>query len=588
MKPSSPLVLGHWSLAISRNTSALLAALVLAILPHSACAITYADWIASYGLSGSSALETADPDLDGIVNLMEYALDTGSPIVGSSGNGALPKYGFALRTGDLLGEWHYTTVAPAANTVYHMAIQWRPRPGAEGVRYTPELCRELAAPQFWFSGRSAIFNQSLPGNIIQSTVLMQSQGFKRSFMRLRITQDATAGNGLQGVVTNGSEGTQALSVGTPAATPRATSGFSSSNLTTLDYAFTRTTGGTIITDFQWAWAPLTTNIEQVVLTRETSNPAIIIPDPANTQNWTAIAPGTATITLRTGSNYYSQSVTVLAPAAVNIDTPTGFVAGSLSAHLVAQIDPLLVGKSAAEALPIFTTQDHVAATYVRNTGCWAAPYVSALTAISPWNSQGGNQLAGILISPRHVLFATHYAAGVGAVMRFVKADNTVVERTITASQAMTITNGYYPDLTVGLLNSDVPAGIDYARVLPANWANYLPSLNTISLKPPALCLDQEEKALETDLSALNTTALFGQPTTALRSAFYEDKIGGDSSNPACLIVNGKLVVLTCWTYGGAGSGTSVVDKRAAVDALMTSLGGGYTTTAVDLSGFTSY
>jgi hypothetical protein len=301
-----------------------------------------------------------------------------------------------------------------------------------------------------------------------------------------------------------------------------------------------------------------------------------------------LSAGTATITLRTGSNYYSQAVTVTTATGTDTDTYTGFLSGSLSAHLVSQVDPQLTGKTAATALPIFTTQNHTASTYVRNTACWAAPYVSALTAISPWNSQGGNQLAGILISPRHVLFATHYTAGVGAVMRFIKADNTVVERTITASQAVTVTASYYPDLTVGLLDSDVPAGIDYARVLPTNWANYLPSLNTISLKPPALCLDQEEKALETDVLALNTMAQFVQPTTALRSAFYEDKIGGDSSNPACLIVNGQLVLLTCWTNGGAGSGTSVVDQRAAVDAIMTSLGGGYTTTAVNLSGFNSY
>jgi hypothetical protein len=315
---------------------------------------------------------------------------------------------------------------------------------------------------------------------------------------------------------------------------------------------------------------------------------VIIPDPANSQKWTAVSPGTATITLRTGSNYYSQVVTVAASSGGNTDTITGFLPGSLSAHLVAQTDPQLTGKTAAEALPIFTTQNHVAATYVRNPGCWAAPYVSALTAISPWNSHGGNQLAGILISPRHVLFATHYAAGVGAVMRWVKADGTVVERTITARATVTVTGNYYPDLTVGLLDSDVPAGIDYARVLPANWANYLPSVNTIALKPPALCLDQEEKALQSDLAALNTMAQFMRPAAALRAAFYEDKIGGDSSNPACLIVNGQLVVLTCWTFGGGGSGTSVVDKRSAVDAIMTSLGGGYTTTAVDLSGFTSY
>jgi hypothetical protein len=572
-----------------RNPSALVAALVLAILPHSACAITYADWIASYGLSGASALETADPDSDGIVNLMEYALDTGSPIVSSSGNGALPILGFANRTGDLLGQWGFSSnhrTVPAG--VFHYAIQWRPRPGAEGVRYLPELCRELAAPQFWFSGRSAILNQSLPGNIIQSTCLMQSQGFNRAFMRLRITQDATAGNGLQGVVTSSTEGAQALSVGVPAPIQRATSGFSSSSLTAQDYAFTRTTGGTGITDFLWAWAPLSTNISPVVLRRETSNPAVIIPDPANSEKWTAVSPGTATITLRTDSNYYSRSVTVVAYSGGSTDTVTGFLPGSLSAHLVAQVDPLLVGKTAASALPIFSTQNHVAGSYVRNAGCWAAPYVSALTAISPWNSQGGNQLAGILISPRHVLFATHYAAGVGAVMRFVKADNTVVERTITASQTVTVTSSYYPDLTVGLLDSDVPAGIDYARVLPANWANYLPSLNTISLKPPALCLDQDEKALQSDLSALNTMAQFMRPASELRAAFYEDKIGGDSSNPACLIVNGQLVVLTCWTNGGGGSGTSVVDQRTVLDALMTSLGGGYTTTAVDLSGFTAY
>jgi hypothetical protein len=124
--------------------------------------------------------------------------------------------------------------------------------------------------------------------------------------------------------------------------------------------------------------------------------------------------------------------------------------------------------------------------------------------------------------------------------------------------------------------------------LPANWASYLPSVNTISLKPPALCLDQEEKALQSDLSALNTMAQFMPPASSLRATFYEDKIGGDSSNPACLIVNGQLVVLTCWTFGGGGSGTSVVDQRTALDAIMTSLGGGYTTTAVDLSGFTAY
>jgi hypothetical protein len=181
-----------------RNPSALVAALVLAILPQSLHAITYADWIASYSLTGSDALETADPDNDGILNLIEYALDTGSPIIGDSGNGAIPVLGIATRTGDLLGQWDFSTArrAVAPGTVIHYALQWRPRSGVEGVRYIPELCRELAAPQFWFSGRSAILNQSLSGGVIQSTCIMQGQGFGRVFMRLKIVQDATVSDPL--------------------------------------------------------------------------------------------------------------------------------------------------------------------------------------------------------------------------------------------------------------------------------------------------------------------------------------------------------------------------------------------------------
>ncbi|MEN9841224.1 MAG: hypothetical protein RL376_1024, partial [Verrucomicrobiota bacterium] len=71
-------------------------------------------------------------------------------------------------------------------------------------------------------------------------------------------------------------------------------------------------------------------------------------------------------------------------------------------------------------------------------------------------------------------------------------------------------------------------------------------------------------------------------------SFYEEKIGGDSGNPAFLIINGQLVLLTCWTYGGGGSGTSVHNQKAAINTLMTTLGGGYQLTPVDLSAFPSY
>ena len=62
-----------------RHPFRLCAALVLATLAPSAWAITYADWVASYGLTGDNAAATADPDNDGVPNLMEYGLAGRSP-----------------------------------------------------------------------------------------------------------------------------------------------------------------------------------------------------------------------------------------------------------------------------------------------------------------------------------------------------------------------------------------------------------------------------------------------------------------------------------------------------------------------------
>ena len=575
-------------------TSAFIAALVFAILPQSSRAITYADWIASYGLSGDAAAYAADPDVDGLPNLIEYALDTGSPIVNSGLQPAAPVYGRVKRTGNALGAWEWVGTGNASgglSGVFHSSLRWRPRPGTEGIRYQPEISPDLYA---WYSGRSAVLNESIPGNIVQSTAIMQGNRFARYFMRLRIVVAPEVGDSLAGIRVGGISA-QGLDVGNPIASPRVIVPGSVSYLTDQDRNVTRSTSSTTISDFSWEWAPQPHNLEPVTLTRESSDPAVIIPDPSNPYRWTAVSNGSAMLTLRTGSSTYTASVTVATLTAQANDTVTGFVSGSLRAHLIAQIDPLLEGKTPATALPLFTTQDHGAGTYVRNAQCWAAPHAQALTAISPWNSQGGAHLAGILVSPRHVLFATHYAAGAGATIRFVTTGNVVVTRTITATAPLPGYVPYYPDLTVGVLDSDVPETISFAKILPADWASKLPALNTTEPRLPSIGLDQEEKGLVSDLFGITSGAgqggamvSFIRPASSLRSAFYEDKIGGDSSNPACLIINGQLVVLTCWTGGGGGSGTSVVYHRSALETLMTSLGGGYSLTPIDLSSFPSY
>jgi hypothetical protein len=358
-----------------------------------------------------------------------------------------------------------------------------------------------------------------------------------------------------------------------------------------DRVFLRLSGGTNVTDFSWPYTVPIDRKTTETIARSTSNAAVVIPDPNDSTKWQWIGDGSASITVSCPSRTASVSVSALTLTPATVDTLLRYATGSMRRHVNDAVDGALAGKTKEQACAIFTTQDHTNSTYVRNSNCWAN--YADLTPISPWNSQGGNQLAGILISPRHVLFATHYAAGAGAVMRFIKADNSVVERTITAASGLPGYGSFYPDLTVGVLNSDVPAGIEFARILPDAWATKLPSLSTNHI--PCLTLDQEEKALVTDLSSITSAAgnygamaSFSAPADAKRLEFYEEKVGGDSSNPACMIVNGQLVVLTCWTFGGAGSGTSVVYHKAAINSAMTSLGGGYQLTDADLSAFPNY
>lgn len=252
-----------------------------------------------------------------------------------------------------------------------------------------------------------------------------------------------------------------------------------------------------------------------------------------------------------------------------------------------------LARNALNQLNLYTTQNHSAPSYTRNPNCWANSVLNNLTCISPWNSTNSNRRAGTLITPRHIIFAAHYQISNGATIRFIDPENNVVTRTMTHKRVHPDYSPYFPDLVVGILDSDVPADILPCKVLPDNWQTYLPtSIDRI----PCLTLDQEEKALITDGYNLSSsyTSFRAPLADSARSDFYESKIVGDSGNPAFLIISGELVLLTVWTYGGAGSGTSITYFKndinqmiESVDALA-SVNTGYTLTEIDLSTFNTY
>lgn len=359
---------------------------------------------------------------------------------------------------------------------------------------------------------------------------------------------------------------------------------SSGTITQNDKTLVQTSGSTTITDYQ-------TTIQELIpgtynISISSSNSAIIL-SPSVGQIASGVSQGTATLNAISSDGSFSSVSIIVSGTIGSVNAEfINYTNNSLAKEVSDSVDSRIGGLNPATAKPIFSTQNHSSGIYVRNTGCWVSGV--DLTCVSPWNSTDNANRAGTLISPRHIIFAAHYQINNGATIRFIDSNNNIVTRTMVNKLTHPNYTPYYPDLTIGLLDSDVPNTIGFVKILPQNWNNYLPSLSSL-YRLPCLVLDQEEKALISELFTLNTIAGFSLPLAgSSRVNFSESIITGDSGNPAFLIIDGELVIITVWTFGGAGAGTSIVFHKDAINTMMATLGGGYSLTEIDLSGFTDY
>ena len=352
-----------------------------------------------------------------------------------------------------------------------------------------------------------------------------------------------------------------------------------------------TSTSTRVTDFYWGY---TYELDRPVIetvSRTTSNAGIVAADATDLTRWNYSGTGAVTLTLSsTGS--YSTSMTVTSQSSAGVtSTFLAFSATSAAQASKIVVDGMLAGKNPATDKAVFSSQNHGTGTYVRNPTFWANSIAQALTCSSPWNSTGANTRAGTLVSPRHIVFSTHYPILPGATIRFVTTGNVTVTRTLQSS--VLVAN----DLTVGLLDSDVPGTISFARYIAIADYNKLPWPTSFAEAAsnawavPLLGFDQEEKGLVMDARLGEPVgSSWGNlvPVDAQRLAFYEPLIGGDSGNPCFLLLGGQAVLLTVWLGGGPGVGTSVTYCATQLNAAMTALGGGYQLTPIDLSAYPSY
>jgi hypothetical protein len=259
-----------------------------------------------------------------------------------------------------------------------------------------------------------------------------------------------------------------------------------------------------------------------------------------------------------------------------------WVSGSLARHCSEAITSRLSGE-----LPVYSLQDGT--TFIRNPNCWAADV--DLTCASPWNSTGGSTMAGTLISPRHVLFCRHlnFFPAVGATIKFVSLGNEVISRTISAIGVYPGSGplNFFPDIAIGLLDADVPESITFAEILPDDWKDYMPSLERLA-SVQCLRLNQNEQATTARFIGVLSNRFQCRIPPGNELPFFQFIVAGDSGSPVFLVINSRPVILGTFTHGGAGIGTFITSQISQVNEIMTSLGGGYQLTDVDISEFPTY
>jgi hypothetical protein len=229
--------------------------------------------------------------------------------------------------------------------------------------------------------------------------------------------------------------------------------------------------------------------------------------------------------------------------------------GSLGGHVDSQVSSRLAGKEPLSAMPIYSVQDHNSGTYVRNPNCWASDL--DLTGISSYNTWDGVRGAGTLITRRHGVVCAHFAIYGTPFMRFIKADGTVVTRQVLKSvyhplYNPPVTRTRYPDLSVFVLDEDLPEDIKHYKLLPPNFSNYISDDLLGAGRPLCFGTNQQESAC---VAAANKSdpQWFGHTYSRrnpLETSFWAQPAKGDSNSGFFFVINGEPVLIFTLTGNG--------------------------------------
>jgi hypothetical protein len=230
------------------------------------------------------------------------------------------------------------------------------------------------------------------------------------------------------------------------------------------------------------------------------------------------------------------------------------------------------------ASKIYTATDDSKPSYTRNPGVWLTN--CDLTCIPVYSDTAtGPSYVGCLVSPDIVVEANHRHPD-ACNLRFVTARNRVETRKLRGGMQLEGT-----DIWVGVLDRPVPNAIRPAKLLPADYAKYLPaSGDSIAVVYANQFRTIRIAEWKPKNSSPATEWEFVKPTAANRAAWWGDvadpkttAVAYDSGSAIVMVVNDQPVFLA--TFHGPNSGPGVADHLSELAAAIQKLGGQHFETA---------
>ena len=164
------------------------------------------------------------------------------------------------------------------------------------------------------------------------------------------------------------------------------------------------------------------------------------------------------------------------------------------------------------------------------------------TSIGLSNNPGGQGLP-TMVSPRHYLCATHMHPEANPAA-FLDTNNVVHWRTTLQRVDLEY------DVSVGILNADLPAAVGYLPVIPTNYSNYLPTNNSSVVQ--GIGMNQHMKLFSQPMTFGYSHGVIWSSSLAIPSGLGTNWSitlgGGDSSAPGMFLVGKQLVLASHnWT-----------------------------------------